>query len=253
MGLFRVRREDLLRHKDKVIRLVNRPANDHEAALSLLRPTIEQLSSAKSLLPQLEKQLQAHKGNRAFKLLQDVSLWRRWAVGGLFGLIAMPVGAFIIYAGYDHLKHAEATHSWPSTQGKVVISRVIKKTSYSSERRRRGYNSRTTTYNPKIRYQYQVGGRSYKSNQISYLTNDYSGWKRANDLVKQYPKGRKVTVYYDPAKPSESVLKRGGSSSAIVPFAIGAGLGIPGLVIFLIFLVIRSRTVGVVKRQRGVG
>jgi hypothetical protein len=61
-------------------------------------------------------------------------------------------------------------------------------------------------FGAKIAYAYTVNGRLYDGNRYAYgdiSTND-SGYFQ--QLVARHPVGSKVTVYYDPAKPDQSVL-----------------------------------------------
>jgi Protein of unknown function (DUF3592) len=64
---------------------------------------------------------------------------------------------------------------------------------------------------PMIVYEYQVNGIKYISNRVR--VQDVSGPTMggvlyANPLLKRYPKGATVTVYYNPQNPKESALER---------------------------------------------
>jgi hypothetical protein len=56
-----------------------------------------------------------------------------------------------------------------------------------------------------IVFTYRIGNRIYHNNRVNYdlRTRD------ACELVKKYPVGKAVMVYYDSEKPSYSVLERG--------------------------------------------
>ena len=65
-----------------------------------------------------------------------------------------------------------------------------------------------TTYCLHVDYQYTVDGRVYDGNRISYSAdNSCNSWSANSD--DDYPEGKKITVYYDPSNPSESVLLSG--------------------------------------------
>lgn len=60
----------------------------------------------------------------------------------------------------------------------------------------------------KIGYSYHVDGHRYESNQVSYTARSTSA--AANRaVVDRYPKGSRVTVYYDPHAPRRAVIERG--------------------------------------------
>lgn len=64
---------------------------------------------------------------------------------------------------------------------------------------------------PMVVYEYQVNGMKYLSNRVR--VEDASGPTLggalyANPLLKRYPKGATVTVYYNPQNPKESALER---------------------------------------------
>src|SRR5205814_785169 len=66
--------------------------------------------------------------------------------------------------------------------------------------------SGTTDYSARVDYSYQARGNPYSTSKEwpSYWCED-----DARAVVDQYPKGRPVDVYFDPADPSRSVLNRG--------------------------------------------
>lgn len=55
------------------------------------------------------------------------------------------------------------------------------------------------------RYEYEVEGSRYSSNKVSFEAN-YSD--TAHQIVKKYPAGKKVIVYYDSSNPSASILEK---------------------------------------------
>ena len=64
---------------------------------------------------------------------------------------------------------------------------------------------------PMVVYEYEVDGTKYISNRVR--VQDASGPTMggplyANPLLKRYPKGAAVTVYYNPENPRESALER---------------------------------------------
>lgn len=118
--------------------------------------------------------------------------------------IAIPLGIFggIGYYIYTRSQKAkvvqQAAQSWLTTQGQVVLSRVEVS------------GGDTTSVQPRIAYQYQVGAQMYQSEVIRAGSQFFSisSSRQAYDTVDRYPVGATVTVYYNPANPSEAALER---------------------------------------------
>ena len=54
-------------------------------------------------------------------------------------------------------------------------------------------------------YTYEVGGSGYRSHRINALDSHYY----PGEVVRKYPEGQQVVVYYDSRKPSRAVLEPG--------------------------------------------
>ena len=108
------------------------------------------------------------------------------------GLTGVFVGfvADAIYKSYDAQKR------FVSTQGEVIAAKV--KTNSDSDG--------DDTYEPLIKYSYVVDGRDYTSMRYAYGTFSTDNRGNASQIVKDHPPGRKITVWYDPRKPSEAAL-----------------------------------------------
>lgn len=64
---------------------------------------------------------------------------------------------------------------------------------------------------PLVVYEYEVNGIKYISNRVRVQDKSgptMGGALYANPLLKRYPKGATVTVYYNPQDPKESALER---------------------------------------------
>jgi hypothetical protein len=116
---------------------------------------------------------------------------------------------------------ANLVGSWPSVPGKI-------KTSYlgvgSSSGRTPG------TY---VSYTFQVEGKTYTSWGISPGLR-MSSTSIAKAIVKRYPRGADVTVYYNPRNPSHSYLENKlGSQAVFWVLAVLGNLLMP-LIVWLI-------------------
>ena len=64
------------------------------------------------------------------------------------------------------------------------------------------------SYKPAIRYRYQTGGEEYTSERIRRVPIRSAAPDKAEKWTERFPAGISATVYFDPADPSASVLKR---------------------------------------------
>jgi hypothetical protein len=66
----------------------------------------------------------------------------------------------------------------------------------------------STSYAPELRYTYEVGGRKFTGTRDRFDFYD-RGKDEADVLVAAHPVGARVTIYFDPANPAESLLHPG--------------------------------------------
>lgn len=60
-----------------------------------------------------------------------------------------------------------------------------------------------------VEYEYTVDGSSYKSEQVTHGRSDENPYR----ILKRYPVGKEVTVFYDSSRPDYSVLELTGLST----------------------------------------
>jgi len=98
-------------------------------------------------------------------------------------------------------------------------------------------------YSAHVVYSFEVDGEKFESNRL-WFGGDYSTSDRSEmfEIVKKYPAGQDVTVYYSADDPSQSVLTPGAFASSYIMYGIGmAFLGIGVLLLcILIFVAVRS-------------
>ena len=88
---------------------------------------------------------------------------------------------------------------YPSVPGNVIDSRVE---SHSD-------SEGGTSYSAKLRYAYVVNDHRYEGKRVRFGMESFGGRKGSQQYVREHPPGSAVTVYYDPAKPSEAILEPG--------------------------------------------
>lgn len=149
--------------------------------------------------------------------------------GSFFALIG---GAFLIL-GTSEAMNASATESWPTVEGQVVVSRVIKRTTFDHDPH--GHDS--TAYEPVIIYQYEVDGKEHTGHRIAYYRLSNHSAKTIDQKIPVGP----VTVSYRPGDPSESVLKPGLAAESFLPVGLGGAAFVVGLVVSIGALLRRKR------------
>ena len=126
----------------------------------------------------------------------------------IFPLIFLCVGGGILYTGIADLSNAYESTDWPDVPGKIKKSTV--KTSHSSSSR----GGSSTTYHADIIYTYSVNGKAYEGKTVAYGDYGSSSYSHAGEIVRRYPVGKTVRVYYKPDKPTETVLENGAKTQA---------------------------------------
>ena len=131
----------------------------------------------------------------------------------LIGLGLLGLGVLTLYRLGADVWNGVASHHWSKTGGTIDSSDLELWIGTKSGKK----------YYFKVVYSYPVAGKTYYNNRISFhesqIGTDEAYCRR--ELLRTYPRGKAVTVLYDPAKPSRSCLEP------------GAGYFKPGLLAFL--------------------
>lgn len=123
------------------------------------------------------------------------------------------IGIALIIFGLHRVYRGAETEEWEETMGEITRSAMEDDTVLEIEAR----------YSAIIRYSYIVNGREYSSSQIAYgLTKKEGSRSQAKKIIRKYPFGKKVKVYYNREEPSKAVLEVGSSSTdwLIVGFGV---------------------------------
>ena len=106
---------------------------------------------------------------------------------------------FFIMSLYKIYKFHTAS-TWPTTEGEIINSKIKQKDKRSFE--------------PDVEYTYYVNGKMYYSKVI--MSSQPHKEHEVRDLLKKYPVGGKVTVYYHPEKPKNALLIPGITAKNII-------------------------------------
>ena len=141
--------------------------------------------------------------------ISEKTLWQICVAG-------VAVGMAILFYGLYLWLSAESQAKWPVAQGKVYRSIAHRGRSYS---RRRSSSNRS-----EVDYRYTVFGQSYEGGQR----------RSGLSLARNNPKGKTVSIHYDPDNPSSSILEPPifeGQAYTWAGFVICIGLPIAALVL----------------------
>jgi len=146
--------------------------------------------------------------------------------------IAFGVGTIFLIVGYclltfwgkPTLENAKNSVDWPTVQGEVTKSKVGSHTSEDS-----------TTYSADVTYRYLVNETEIHCDRIwfgdNYSTSDRTMFEK---IVKKYPVGKEVKVYYNPDDEFIAVLEPGAVTSSYLGFGMGWGFMGIGIALLLI-------------------
>lgn len=115
-------------------------------------------------------------------------MWKFW--------VSLVIGLFCVMAWLGGRDQAADTLKWPSAQGVITDSSVTESHDKDGDREKHA----------SVEYTYAVNGKSYKGHDVNVAASG-----DADQIAAKYPKGKQVSVYYNPQKPEEAVLEQGGA------------------------------------------
>lgn len=133
-------------------------------------------------------------------------------------------GLAALWGGFELRDRARRMAAWPSVRGRVTGSTLV------ADRTRMEDGS--LAYYPEISYEYVVAGREYRGQRRSLINVGGSGPNRGvgQRVLARYPVGADVTVFHDPANPSDAILERPDPTAGpTLLFALGTALVVAGL------------------------
>ena len=132
------------------------------------------------------------------------------------------IGLGVLLIGLYKVRKVRASRSWSKTTGTIAKSSVREEFTQGSED-----SPDSWTYTPEICYEFQVEGRTVRGDRIGFDRKGYQKRLDAQAVVGRYPLGSRTPVFFDPAKPTDSVLERASGSGW---FLVAAGAGVVLLV-----------------------
>lgn len=153
-------------------------------------------------------------------------------------------GVLTLYTGAGQLFEAYRSQWWGVASAKVVYSEV-------ESARRSGKRSSYTVYIPAVRYQFRVNDREYVGSRIGFWNQESRQWASARQQSLDYPVGQVVSVYYNPKRPEQNVLRPGWNWQLVVLPLIGlVFLGIGSLMVVGLPTLLTPQALGSGRRVR---
>ncbi len=117
-----------------------------------------------------------------------------WRAFGFYGLFITSLVSVI--RADDFKATLTPLSSYRQTTGTILSSYVWQRNTRHGER-----------YHAEISYRYQVDGKSFWNNKISFVKTGDRDRVLAQNSIDKYPKYKRVTVYYRPENPASAILE----------------------------------------------
>jgi len=108
---------------------------------------------------------------------------------------ALAFPGIIAVAALVKIGEAKRAASWSKASGRITRSELATETHHGKE-----------VQVPRIEYEYKVGFHTLVGKRVNFA--EVIAGAQAKEARARYPVGTAVQVYYDPAKPNESVIER---------------------------------------------
>lgn len=154
---------------------------------------------------------------------------------------ALAIDGVILVAMIVKWRQVALASKWPAATGRIVASeaeaRRISKTHRVSRSRSIGddvVESSEVRNFAAVRYAFNVGQAKFHGNRIGFGEGENTGNTGIAETLKRYPKGTKVTVYYDPANPRNCVLDRDPPSEGFFRNVFGIVLAVGAIIVAML-------------------
>ena len=128
-------------------------------------------------------------------------------IAGIASAVFMTMGAIGALSVYTTFAQSRRSRAWPTVKGTITHSELTKQT----EQDRSNDSSRvyeTIMYGVKLGYHYVVAGKSFEASRLYWSDGIKTNVETpALAILKRYPVGHRVDVYYQPDKPDVAVLE----------------------------------------------
>jgi hypothetical protein len=132
-------------------------------------------------------------------------------------ILAIVIGPLGVYKGIRDALRLNTARGWPIAKGVVVKSEAVRTSGNLS-----GSGQNSTIFTPRIRFKYSVENKEYESDKITWGgTWGSNSGNYCEVMLKAYPTGKKLDVYYDPKKPNDCIIQLRYSFVMAIPWIAG--------------------------------
>lgn len=145
--------------------------------------------------------------------------------------VGLSIGIAILFAGILFVAwKAGRIATEISSYGWSQASGIVDSADFYAKTKKSGKSSVSTTHYGEFRYRYTVNGSDYSGYRYDATGKMHTGLEgETNRFQSLISEAGKVTVYYDPQDPSQSVLKVGISEDSQVRLVFAVFLGLVGV------------------------
>ncbi len=134
--------------------------------------------------------------------------------------------AILIVSGIWFQLRTKKMRTWRSTLGEVTVSDI------EERKHQEGFFS-GRYYKPRVCYKFVVDGKTFTGSNFSSQNFTIGFKEEAQELMKNFPPGKNVTVYFDPTEPTKSVLELPNYAAARVFLIVGSAIGVITLLVMI--------------------
>jgi len=117
-----------------------------------------------------------------------------------FGAAIILMSAAYIITTMMAKRNGQGVPNWPATDGAIVKQSLYRHTRHTDA-------GETTTYTPTLDYTYTVDQTTYHGHKHPTSGISFPDRRNAEAVLTHYPKGKTVTVYYNPNAPRQARLE----------------------------------------------
>lgn len=149
----------------------------------------------------------------------------------VMGCALILAGGFLIYHFIEMTIMVRAAHNWPTTTGVILVSKTETYYQTVQDSSDPTKTTKTKTSSTTVTYRYEVAPPQHSKKSAAEESDDgkrtvpytsstvhLSNRPNTSRYTKDYPVGKKVTVYYDPNNPSRSIIELESTGSFLEPF-----------------------------------
>ena len=131
----------------------------------------------------------------------------------IFAIFFMAFGVWAIMDGTQRALEGVRARNWPTAPGRVLIAR------YDQWRTQKGVRIAGLCID--IQYIYKVGDEVLEGRRVNTGWRCFGNQRHLEALLKRYPSGKGVEVFYDPEDPARALLEPGLDWTSFFLWGIG--------------------------------